>query len=203
MRAYPPLPLAKTANIGCRKVPIDNLPKGYSVYRELGIVVSDTLCGSVVYRTENGSLFESRAIKTPGGDYLLLFPTNTLENPEGRSHFGKCTEKVNDFVAMRSSDYGETWNGPTRPIDIDYNLHGFVPLIPELSTNNPGTAVLNVNDDFVLGRKIAVIGSFSIDHIENCRPVFSKMVRVILILIYYIENLVCVVAGRSESEGSK
>ena len=32
------------------------------------------------------------------------------------------------------------------------------------------TAVLNVNDDFVSGCKIAVIGSFSIEHIENSRP---------------------------------
>ena len=64
-------------------------------------------------------------------------------------------------------------------------------------------AVLTVNDDFVLGCKIVVIESFSIDHVENCRPVFSKMVRVILILIDCIENLVCLVVGRSESEGSK
>ena len=69
--------------------------------------------------------------------------------------------------------------------------------------NQVVTEVLNVNDDFVLGCKIVVIESFSIDHIENCRPVFSKMVQVILILIDYIENLVCLVAGRSESEGSK
>ena len=65
------------------------------------------------------------------------------------------------------------------------------------------SSILNVNDDFVIGRQLAARGWFSIDHMENCRPVVSKMVRVILILIDYKENLVCIVASRSLPEGLK
>jgi hypothetical protein len=67
-------------------------------------------------------LFEARACITPGGDYLLLFPDG--------GHYGGSAKKVNDMLAYRSSDKGRTWQGPTVAFDIDYNQHGFVPLIP-------------------------------------------------------------------------
>ena len=70
-----------------------------------------------------------------------MFPTNTVNRPEGRCHYGRQEEKVNDLVAMRSKDRGETWVGPRRPIDIDYNLHGFIPFVPTLSDVNPGQRI--------------------------------------------------------------
>ena len=138
---YEPLDLADTTQIAGRNVNLDTLPSGYEVREDLGIVAPAKMKGSVVYRTDKGTLFETRAIKTPGGDYLLMFPTNTVERPEGRCHYGGASEKVNDLVAFRSKDNGISWKGPERPIDIDYNLHGFVPFVPEKTEVNPGKRI--------------------------------------------------------------
>jgi len=112
-------------------------PSGLVVREHLGLITAPAVDGQVVYRTERGTLFETRAVKTPGGDYLLMFPTNTLAVPEGRCHYGRQDRKANDLVAFRSSDRGATWHGPTRPIDIDYNLHGFIPLMPRAGNGVP------------------------------------------------------------------
>ena len=67
--------------------------------------------------------FETRATKTPGGDYLLMFPDG--------GHYGfVVNRKINDMLAYRSSDKGKTWTGPTVAYKIPYNQHGFIPLIP-------------------------------------------------------------------------
>lgn len=136
-----PFPLGKQTQIAGTDVDLNQLPDGYEVKAELGIVAPTGLAGNAVYRTEKGTLFETRGTKTPAGDYLLMFPTNTVERPEGRSHYGSAPEKVNDLVAFRSSDQGRSWQGPTRPIDVDYNLHGFIPFVPEKSAVNPGKRI--------------------------------------------------------------
>ena len=127
---YPPQRLAESVNLQDRQVALATPPGDLVVREHLGLITVPAVDGQVVYRTERGTLFETRAVKTPGGDYLLMFPTNTLAYPEGRTHYGHQNRKVNDLVAFRSSDQGTTWHGPTRPIDIDYNLHGFIPLTP-------------------------------------------------------------------------
>ncbi|MDD4108978.1 MAG: sialidase family protein, partial [Prolixibacteraceae bacterium] len=79
----------------------------------------------MIHRNFNGGLYETRAIKTPDGDYLLMFPNG--------GHYGgagKSGKKVNDMLAYRSNDKGKTWAGPTVAFDIDYNQHGFISLIP-------------------------------------------------------------------------
>jgi len=141
MSKYEPLELAEKTQIGGRDVDLARLPTGYEVKVDLGIAAAAKLNGSVVYRTDRGTLFETRAIKTSSGEYLLMFPTNTIESAEGRSHYGGASEKRNDLVAFRSEDRGGSWNGPTRPIDIDYNLHGFVPFVPERTEVNPGKRI--------------------------------------------------------------
>ena len=73
-------------------------------------------------RDAERGLYETRATITPDGDYLLMFPDG--------GHYGQEDGKVNDMLAYRSSDKGRTWHGPTVAFDIDYNQHGFVPLIP-------------------------------------------------------------------------
>jgi hypothetical protein len=80
--------------------------------------------GQVVHRARSvkGGLYETRATITPGGDYLLMFPDG--------GHYGGSKTKVNDMLAYRSKDKGRTWQGPTIAFNIDYNQHGFVPLIP-------------------------------------------------------------------------
>ena len=134
---YPRQQLAETVHIQDRPVALAVPPGELIVREDLGLISAPSIDGSVVYRTQRGTLFETRAIKTPGGDYLLMFPTNALSYPEGRCHYGHADRKVNDLVVFRSKDKGATWQGPTRPLDIDYNLHGFVPLMPRAGNGIP------------------------------------------------------------------
>ena len=100
------------------------LPRGLQVRQDLGILTHHSVDGQVVHRTPKPStlLLETRATITPNGDYLLMFPEGT--------HYGRSGEKANDMLACRSSDRGRTWSGPRVAFDIDYNQHGFIPLIP-------------------------------------------------------------------------
>jgi hypothetical protein len=130
MNIYEPLKLAETADIAQRRVPLRELPKGYVLRKHLGLVTHAGLDGQVVHRTDkpvvfgvSGLILETRAIKTPGGDYLLMFA-------EGE-HYGGHPGHVNDLIAYRSRDRGKTWEGPTVAFDIDYSQHGFCPLIPK------------------------------------------------------------------------
>ncbi len=91
--------------------------------RELGLVTTPAVDGHIVH-TAKTHLYETRATITPKGDYLLMFP-------EGEHYGGKLNKgKVNRMVAYRSRDKGKNWTGPKVAFDIDYNQHGFIPLIP-------------------------------------------------------------------------
>lgn len=117
-------PIAPEVSVGGLTIRTDAAPSALRVHADLGIVSARGLTGQVIHRArwpERG-LFETRAITTPGGDYLLMFPDG--------GHYGPSDRKVNDMFAYRSSDKGRTWVGPTVAFDIDYNQHGFVPLIP-------------------------------------------------------------------------
>ena len=128
-RPYPPGQLAETIHLQDRPVALAAPPGRLVVREDLGLITAPALDGQVVYRTQRGTVFETRGIKTPSGDYLLMFPTSAPNYPEGHCHYGRSDRKVNDLVAFRSTDRGASWRGPTRPIDVDYNLHGFVPLL--------------------------------------------------------------------------
>src|SRR5262245_27606958 len=120
---YPPLPLAEKIHIN--GIAIDpRLPPAGLVLREtLGLVTVPALNGQIVHRTAT-RILETRAVITPRGDYLLMFP-------EGEHYAtAKGRPKVNTMIAFRSSDRGRTWRGPATAFDIDYSQHGFVPLIP-------------------------------------------------------------------------
>ena len=116
--------------IGQRRVTLADLPQPLALHARLGLVLGPGLDGQVVHENPN-SLFETRATITPGGDYLLMFP-DALPGVslEVNCHYGSKDHKVNNLVAYRSHDKGRTWEGPSAPIRIDYNLHGFIPLIP-------------------------------------------------------------------------
>ena len=117
--------LADTVTWQNVSIPSSDLPKGYKLDRELGLMLHNNIEGQVVHRNFVGGLYETRATITPAGDYLLMFPDG--------GHYGgagKSGKKVNDLVAYRSKDKGKTWEGPTVAFNIDYNQHGFIPLIP-------------------------------------------------------------------------
>ena len=65
---------------------------------ELGLLRHEALQGQVVHVAKEGvrGLFETRAVRTPKGDLLLMFP-------EG-NHYAAGAGKVNDLLAYRSSD---------------------------------------------------------------------------------------------------
>ena len=128
---YKPLPLAEQVTVHGVRVDTGAPPAGLRVLEEVGLLSVPGVDGQVIYRAP-GSLFETRATVTPGGDYLLMFPTDSAghDPAEGHCHYGRAESKVNDLVAFRSSDGGESWHGPRIAFAIDYNQHGFVPFIP-------------------------------------------------------------------------
>ena len=100
-------------------------PRGFVAEAGLGLLRHKSLTGKVVHkaRPDVRGLFETRAVRTPEGDLLLMFP-------EG-NHYAAGHGKVNEMVAYRSSDHGQTWEGPKVAFDISYSQHGFIPLIPK------------------------------------------------------------------------
>ncbi|MCL2741874.1 MAG: glycoside hydrolase [Oscillospiraceae bacterium] len=120
---YPPLPIAEAVDIACERFPTAqaSLPKGYRVDEGVGLVCHEAMSGRVVYRAAR-EMYEVRATVTPGGDYLTMFPAG--------GHYGANDRKSNTMTALRSSDKGETWSDPYVAFNIDYNQHGFIPLIP-------------------------------------------------------------------------
>jgi hypothetical protein len=132
-RKLPAIELLKETTIGHRTLSFARLPAGLKVDEKLALVLaSPAITGQVIHNAGAGFVEDTRAAKTPGGDYLLMFPTNTRDNPTGMATYGGSGyKKVNDMVAYRSKDQGRTWQGPTVAWDIDYNQHGFVPLIPK------------------------------------------------------------------------
>lgn len=120
--------IAPTVLIKDKEVRTARPPAGLVLSAELGLLMHPALDGRLLHVNRYGGLFETRATVTPGGDYLLMFPDCLPGKPHG--HYGGQREKVNELVAYRSSDRGRTWRGPTVAFDIDYNQHGFIPLIP-------------------------------------------------------------------------
>lgn len=119
--ALPPAgPAAEISVSGAKFDPVDP-PQGLAYRKSLGLVTAAQVDGQLVYESKT-HLFETRATITPAGDYLLMFP-------EGK-HYGGAREKVNELLALRSTDKGRTWSKPQPAFRIDYNQHGFVPLIP-------------------------------------------------------------------------
>lgn len=99
-------------------------PKNFVFDAQLGILRHESLTGQVIHQADPSlrGLFETRAVRTPKGDLLLMFPLG--------NHYAAGAGKVNDLIAYRSNDNGKTWKGPTVAFDIEYSQHGFIPLIP-------------------------------------------------------------------------
>ncbi len=123
----PSLPLAEKIHVNGIAIDPRSPPAGLVLREALGLLTVPALNGQIVHRTTT-RILETRAVLTPRGDYLLLFP-------EGE-HYATANgrPKANTMIAYRSSDRGRTWRGPSVAFDIDYSQHGFVPLIPRGTT---------------------------------------------------------------------
>jgi hypothetical protein len=118
--------IAPEVTVGGMSVATGHLPRELVLREQLGLLTAVPVAGQVVHRS-GVRVLETRATITPRGDYLLLFP-------EG-DHYAKSKgEKMNTMLAYRSSDKGQTWQGPTTAFDIPYSQHGFIPFIPRGST---------------------------------------------------------------------
>ena len=89
---------------------LKDLPESLHADATLGLLKHSALSGQVVHQAKEGvrGLFETRAVRTPKGDLLLMFP-------EG-NHYAAGSGKVNDMLAYRSKDDGITWQGPGLPL---------------------------------------------------------------------------------------
>ncbi len=98
--------------------------QGYKSDSNLGLLHHESINGKVIHQApdEVRGLFETRGVRTPKGDLLLMFPVG--------NHYAAGAGKVNDLLAYRSKDNGQTWQGPTVAFKINYSQHGFIPLIP-------------------------------------------------------------------------
>lgn len=119
---FPPL---SQITIGGMNILPSTPPKGLLNRPDLGILLNQSMSAQRIFAPlpPQDWCGESRAVKTPEGDYLVLLTT-------GKHHYGGQLVKTNDMVAFRSSDGCKTWSGPKVTWDIPYNQHGFSPLIP-------------------------------------------------------------------------
>lgn len=116
--------IADTVRIRQQEIAPAALPGGLRIDEELGLACHPGLTGQVVHvaQNEHQRLYETRGTLAANGDYLLMFPDGL--------HYGHAPAKVNDMLAYRSRDRGQTWTGPEIAFNIDYNQHGFIPLQP-------------------------------------------------------------------------
>ncbi len=117
--------LAGEINVNNVTVRPEQPPRRLQTLGAVGLVAAAGITGQIIHRARwpQRGLYEARATRTPQGDYLVMFPDG--------GHYGHSDAKTNDMLAYRSSDNGWTWHGPTVAFDIDYDQHGFVPLIPK------------------------------------------------------------------------
>lgn len=102
-------------------------PTGYRVRKDLGLLVQDSMQGQVVHTAQSsqGTLYETRAVVTPKGDYMIFIPDG--------SHGNSTRPDANILTSYRSSDQGRTWQGPTFPFGEGKHL-GVLPVAPKGGT---------------------------------------------------------------------
>lgn len=117
---FPPL---QTITVGGVTIQPNSPPRSLYNRPDLGILLNRGMSAQRIYAHTPPEDWcgESRSIKTPRGDYLVMFTA-------GKHHYAGQITKTNNMVAFRSSDRGNTWSDPRIPWDIPYNQHGFVPL---------------------------------------------------------------------------
>ncbi|HEV7403443.1 MAG TPA: sialidase family protein [Chthoniobacteraceae bacterium] len=100
-------------------------PHGYKVPDGLGLLINESMTGQVIHRARSkaGTLYETRAVVTPRGDYLVMIPDG--------QHANTPRDDANSLLGYRSSDQGQTWSGPFSPFGDQSKHHGGLPLVPK------------------------------------------------------------------------
>lgn len=98
-------------------------PAGYKVASDVGLLLHEALTGEVLHRAQSevGTVYETRAVVTPGGHYLVMIPDG--------EHASGPREKSNRMLGYRSIDQGKTWEGPFPAFGDEEKHHGALPLI--------------------------------------------------------------------------
>jgi len=92
---------------------------------DIGMLIHESMSGQMLHRAQSkaGTLFETRAVVTPRGDYLVMIPDG--------QHANSPRDDANSLLGYRSSDQGKTWSGPFSPFGDQSKHHGGLPLIPK------------------------------------------------------------------------
>lgn len=128
-----PLKLADEIIVGGLALRPATPPAGYRTDPTTGVMLSESMQGSVLHYIPGFRADVVRAVKMPDGDYLAVVVAGKGLTG-GQGHYAPPNVdykvKANNLLAYRSSDQGKTWTGPTVLFDAPYSLHGFIPLIP-------------------------------------------------------------------------
>lgn len=99
-------------------------PAGYKVDADVGLLMHERMMGQVVHRAQSqaGTLYETRAVVTPKGDYLVMIPDG--------QHASAPRDNANRMVGYRSSDQGKHWEGPFSVFGDESKHHAALTLVP-------------------------------------------------------------------------
>lgn len=103
-------------------------PRGYKIAGDVGLLMPDSMSGSIIHRAQSqaGTLYETRAVVTPHGDYLVMIPDG--------QHASAPREKSNRLQCYRSADQGRTWKGPSLAFGDEEKHHAALTLVPRGSS---------------------------------------------------------------------
>ncbi|MGV3660538.1 MAG: exo-alpha-sialidase [Prosthecobacter sp.] len=98
-------------------------PAGYKVAPDIGLIMHESMSGAVLHRAQSkaGTLYETRAVVTPKGDFLVMIPDG--------EHASGPREKSNRMLGYRSGDQGKTWAGPFPAFGDEEKHHTALPLV--------------------------------------------------------------------------
>ncbi len=105
----PHIVIAGQITLGGIRVDPSHPPLGLKTYSDIGIILDERIMAQRLHswRDPGSGAREVRAVKTPGGDYFVMFPAGAGRNAP--TH-GKLETNRNEMIAYRSADQGRTWS---------------------------------------------------------------------------------------------
>jgi hypothetical protein len=122
---YLELSIPRNLQIAGAEVATDRPPAGFQANRQIGLLHHEAIRLKLIHANREGAAYTPRAVKTPRGDYLVVFPCGW-----GHMWAGKNEKNPNDLYFTRSTDQGRTWSNPTPKWRAPYGYNSGVFLIP-------------------------------------------------------------------------